>query len=124
MKRIAETLGVARSNLVERVDGKRPKRGPQIRVGDAELTSDIRRLVDSRPSYGYRRIAALLKRERRGWFLDVNYTYARSANFTIVNPVFVHNQIGPLTISGPAVLNTQERVTNQSVTLTLNYKFH
>jgi transposase InsO family protein len=65
VKRIAETLGVARSNLVERVDGKRPKRGPQIRAGDAELTSDIRRLVDSRPSYGYRRIAALLKRERR-----------------------------------------------------------
>lgn len=44
MKRIAETLGVARSNLVERVDGKRRKRGPQIRAGDAELT--LRRLVD------------------------------------------------------------------------------
>jgi opacity protein-like surface antigen len=58
------------------------------------------------------------------WFLDLNYTYARSANFTIENPVFVHNQIGPLTISGPAVLNTQERVTNQSVVLTLNYQFH
>jgi hypothetical protein len=28
-----------------------------------------------------------------------------------------------LTISGPAVLNTQERVTNQSVMLTLNYQF-
>ena len=27
--------------------------------------ADIRRLVDQRPSYGYRRIAALLKRERR-----------------------------------------------------------
>nr|QIG94443.1 IS3 family transposase [Bradyrhizobium sp. 6(2017)] len=65
MKLIAETLGVARSNLVERANGKRPKRGPQIRAGDAELTPDIRRLVDSRPSYGYRRIAALLKRERR-----------------------------------------------------------
>ncbi|MGY4629269.1 transposase InsO family protein [Bradyrhizobium sp. USDA 4486] len=58
MKRIAETLGVARSNLVERVDGKRPKRGPQIRAGDVELTSHIRRLVDARPSYGYRRIGA------------------------------------------------------------------
>ena len=65
MKRIAETLGVARSNLVERAAGKHPKRGPQTRTGDAELTSDIRRLVDGRPSYGYRRIAALLKRERR-----------------------------------------------------------
>lgn len=59
-----------------------------------------------------------------GWFLDVSYTYARSANFTIENPVFVHNQIGPFTISGPAVLNTHERVTNQSVMLTLNYQFH
>jgi len=65
VKRIAETLGVARSNLVERTGGRRPQRGPQTRAGDAELTSDIRRLVDSRPSYGYRRIAALLKRERR-----------------------------------------------------------
>ncbi|MGY3238269.1 transposase InsO family protein [Bradyrhizobium sp. USDA 4472] len=65
MKRITKTLGVARSNLIERAGGKRPKRGPQTRAGDAELTSDIRRLVDSRPSYGYRRIAALLKRERR-----------------------------------------------------------
>ncbi len=59
-----------------------------------------------------------------GWFLDFSYTYARSANFTIENPVFVQNQIGQLKISGPAVPNAQERVTNQSVTLTLNYKFH
>jgi opacity protein-like surface antigen len=59
-----------------------------------------------------------------GWFLDVNYTYARSANFTIENSVFVHNQIGQLMDSGPAFLNTREQVTNQSVTLTLNYQFH
>ena len=43
----------------------RPRRGPQNRAGDVELIADIRRLVDQRPSYGYRRIAALLKRERR-----------------------------------------------------------
>src|SRR3954462_6292260 len=45
--------------------GIRPKRGPQNRAGDLELAADIRRLVDARPTYGYRRIAALLKRERR-----------------------------------------------------------
>src|SRR5262249_58006362 len=55
---------------MERAAGKRRKRGPQIRAGDAELTADIRRLVDTRPSYGYRRIAALLKRERRSAGLD------------------------------------------------------
>lgn len=70
MKRIAKTLEVARSNLVERVTGSRAKRGPRTRAGDAELTADIRRLVDGRPSYGYRRIAALIKRGRRAAGLD------------------------------------------------------
>lgn len=65
MKVVTDTLGVARSNVVERVKAARPKRGPQVRDGDLELTADIRRLVDQRSTYGYRRIAALLKRERR-----------------------------------------------------------
>lgn len=65
MKRVSETLGVARSNVLERRDGARPRRGPQERPGDVELAAAIRRLVDARPTYGYRRIAALLKRERR-----------------------------------------------------------
>jgi putative transposase len=61
MKRVAETLELARSNIAERVKGVRPKRGPQTRDGDLELAADIRRLVDARPSYGYG-IAALLNR--------------------------------------------------------------
>lgn len=65
MKTIATTLGVSRSNLIERRDQTRPHRGPQTRAGDIELAAEIRRLVDQRPTYGYRRIAALLKRERR-----------------------------------------------------------
>ena len=36
MKRIAETLAVARYNLVERAVGKRPKHGPQTCAGDAD----------------------------------------------------------------------------------------
>jgi transposase InsO family protein len=31
---------------------------------DAQLLEPVRRLVDERPTYGYRRIAALLNRER------------------------------------------------------------
>ena len=65
MKTVAATLGVARSNVIERKDGARPKRGPQTRAGDVEVAADIRRLVDARPTYGYWKIAALLKRERR-----------------------------------------------------------
>jgi hypothetical protein len=37
VKRIAEILGVARSNLIEQAAGHRRKRGPQIRSGDGEL---------------------------------------------------------------------------------------
>jgi opacity protein-like surface antigen len=59
----------------------------------------------------------------RNWFLDFSYTYAVSENFTIEDPVFVHNQVGSLTFSGPAVLNAQEQVVDQSVELTLNYRF-
>ena len=65
MKTISQMLDVARSNVIERRDAVRPRRGPQERTRDAELAGAIRRLVDERPTYGYRRIAALLKRERR-----------------------------------------------------------
>ena len=58
-----------------------------------------------------------------GWFLDLSYTYAQSASFNIQNSVFVQNTVGAVTISGPAVLNTHERVSNQSIALTLNYRF-
>jgi putative transposase len=65
VKTLSTTLGVARSNVIERRGGNRSRRGPQERPGDAGLTGAIRTLVDVRPTYGYRRIAALLKRERR-----------------------------------------------------------
>ena len=50
MKQVTDTLGLARSNIAERVKGARPKRGPQTRDGDLELTAAIRRLVDARPT--------------------------------------------------------------------------
>ena len=65
MKTVADTLGRRPVEPHRAADGSRPKRGPQTRPGDFELAADIRRLVDQRPTYGYRRIAALLKRERR-----------------------------------------------------------
>ena len=57
VKTVAETLGVAHSNVAKRVKA-RPKRGAQTREGDLELTAEIRCLVDERPSYCYRRIGA------------------------------------------------------------------
>lgn len=64
MSRVAEALVVSRSQLHARAsDASRP-RGPYRKSEDAELLPAIRRLVDARPTYGYRRITALLNRER------------------------------------------------------------
>lgn len=52
MKAVADTLGVSRSNLIERLKGKSKPRGPYHKVEDAELLPAIRRLVDQRPTYG------------------------------------------------------------------------
>ncbi len=64
MKRVAEALGVSRSNLAERAQGKTPSRRPYVKAEDEALLPLIRRFVDERPTYGYRRIAALVNRER------------------------------------------------------------
>jgi opacity protein-like surface antigen len=57
------------------------------------------------------------------WFLDLGYTYARSAEFKIRNSASFSNANGPLTSSGVAFLNTREQITNQSVVLTINRQF-
>ena len=82
MKTVADTLGVSRSNLVERLKGRSKPRGPYHKAEDAELLPAIRRLVDQRPTYGYRRIAALLNRERR------------AADKPVVNAKRVHRIMG------------------------------
>jgi transposase InsO family protein len=64
VKTVADTLEVARSNLVEQLRASKP-RGRYRRQGDEELLAAIRQLTDARPTYGYRRITALLNRARR-----------------------------------------------------------
>ena len=63
MKRVAEALGVSRSHLAERARGQAPPRGPYKKAGDEALLPLIRRFVAERPTYGYRRITALVNRE-------------------------------------------------------------
>ena len=79
MSRIAQTLQVSRSHLHERLRGTAHERlrgtaherlrgtakarGPYAKAGDAELLPLIRSFVEERPSYGYRRIAALVNRK-------------------------------------------------------------
>ena len=68
MTRIADTLGVSRSNLFGRLAGPGRSRGSYVKADDEILLPLIRAIVDERPTYGYRRVTALVNRSlsRRG----------------------------------------------------------
>lgn len=70
MSRVAETIGVSRSQLNARLAGTAIPRKTYRIAGDADLLPAIRRIVDERPTYGYRRITALLNRERQAAGLE------------------------------------------------------
>jgi transposase-like protein len=63
VKAVAEALGVSRSNLAERLAGGAKPRRRYQKAQDAAILPLVRRLVDARPTYGYRRITALLNRD-------------------------------------------------------------
>jgi hypothetical protein len=63
MKTVADTLGVARSNLVEQVRRTPRRRQAYRKADDAWLLPLIRSIVDERPTYEYRRVGALFSRQ-------------------------------------------------------------
>ena len=65
MKTVAAALGVARSNLVVHVVAKttRQRRGRRP-APEAPLLAEITEIIAGQPTYGYRRIHALLRRRR------------------------------------------------------------
>ena len=64
MKTVADALGVSRSQLHERLKGEPKPRTRYQKADEAEHLATIRTLTDGRPTYGYRRIWALLNRQR------------------------------------------------------------
>ncbi len=65
MKVVAESLGVARSNLIDRLKGRTKPRRRYHKAQDAAVVPLITALVSARPTYGYRRITAILNRQSR-----------------------------------------------------------
>jgi putative transposase len=66
VKRVADIFGVARSNLMmqARCEPSRQRRGRRPQP-ETELVAEIKALIAGQPTYGYRRIHALLRRQRR-----------------------------------------------------------
>jgi transposase InsO family protein len=65
MKVVAAVLGVSRSNLYDRLKGTTKPRRRYHKAQDAALLPRITALVTARPTYGYRRITAVLNRQLR-----------------------------------------------------------
>jgi putative transposase len=66
VKAISDALGVARSNLAVQAAAKRNRRRRGRRPQpEAALLTEIKALIAGQPTYGYRRIHALLRRQRR-----------------------------------------------------------
>ncbi|CAM3314219.1 IS3 family transposase [Pseudomonas floridensis] len=65
MKLVSECLGVSRSQLTVRIkQSVSPKVRRRRLVNDTELVAEIKQQVNELPSYGYRRVWGLLRRER------------------------------------------------------------
>ena len=66
MKTIANTLGVARSNLAMQANAAIPVRRCGRRAKpETALLAEIKQIIAGQPTYGYRRVHALIRRSRR-----------------------------------------------------------
>ena len=63
MKSVAEVIGVSRSNLVERMRERAKKRIGRPPLPDDKLVAEIKAVIAELPTYGYRRVHAILKRQ-------------------------------------------------------------
>lgn len=62
MKQICDVLEVSRSNIITRTQQPK-KRCSYVKKEDEKILPDILKIVDKRPTYGYRRIHALLQKK-------------------------------------------------------------
>lgn len=65
MSAIAAAFGVSRSHLATSSKAAPRQRAAYAKADDADLVPRIKAIVDGRPTYGYRRVTAMLNREKR-----------------------------------------------------------
>ena len=65
MKAVADALGVARSNLSEQVKQRPPKRVGRPPLPEEDLVAEIKAIIADLPTYGYRRVHAILRGQAR-----------------------------------------------------------
>lgn len=66
MKSLADVIGVARSSLAERTKHRQPKKVGRRPQPDSDLLVEIKAVIADLPTYGYRRLRAILRRQAKG----------------------------------------------------------
>src|SRR6185369_7925914 len=62
MKSVADALGVARSSLAERAHRRERRPTGRPPRPDQDLVAEIKAIITDLPTYGYRRVHAILRR--------------------------------------------------------------
>jgi putative transposase len=78
MKTVADALGIARSHLAEQAAAKPRQHRGRPPQPDAALLAEIEAIIAGQPSYGYRRVHALIRRQRErggGSLVNVKRVY-------------------------------------------------
>ncbi len=65
MTAVCETFGVARSNMAQRVKQRPSKARGRPPLADDDLVDEIKAIISEMPTYGYRRVHAILRRKAR-----------------------------------------------------------
>jgi putative transposase len=63
MTAVCETFAVARSNIAERVKQVPSKARGRPPLADHDLVENIKAIISEMPTYGYRRVHAILRRK-------------------------------------------------------------
>lgn len=66
MTSVCETFGVARSNMAERVKQRPSRARGRPPLPDHDLVDEIKAIIAEMPTYGYRRVHAILRRKALG----------------------------------------------------------
>ena len=95
VSRVAEALGVSRPHLSKTKEKAAQPRGPYDKADDAELLERIRAITDERPSYGYRRVTAMLNREPGATRVNHKRVYRVMKQAQLLLPKYVSKPTRP-----------------------------
>lgn len=88
MRAVARALNVSRSNLIDKINERKPERSKrELKAADQEVLEEIKQLLKERPSYGYKRLTSLLKSKSKNVNHKRVYRLMKAHDLLLAKPV-------------------------------------